>query len=225
MPLHHQRCVFGYFVITDSLALFRDGFIYYVSNRLNQYLERFRKDKKLEILNRQLGELYTHDPLTGLYNRFGHEKTSVPLVEKNRAEGKNSIVVFADINRMKYINDQFGHLQGDLALRAVADSLRQAAPADWIISRFGGDEFILVGSCAGRDEAEERIQALRDQIDAKEKRMSLPYRLRASFGYFLVSPESHDPLSRYLSLADEAMYADKKESYEKDGLGERPSRK
>ena len=55
--------------------------------------------------------------------------------------------MFIDINRMKLINDYYGHLQGDIAIKVVADVIKKCISENWLPIRFGGDEFLVVGQC------------------------------------------------------------------------------
>ncbi len=84
----------------------------------------------------------------------GCDTLAIPYLQKCQREGKTSAIVFADVNRMKMINDKYGHLQGDLALCTVAEAIKKTLPKDWIAVRYGGDEFIMVGACEDMAEAE-----------------------------------------------------------------------
>ena len=223
MPLHYHQYVFGYLVLRDRLDLQKDGTIYYAASRINEYLERFRKTKKMELMNRQLVDLYTRDALTGLYNRLGLEQLALPLLQKNRRSGRNSVLFFADINRMKVINDRFGHLQGDLAIRAIADSLRETFPSEWPVCRFGGDEFLVIGTCESGEQAEKYIAGVRDTVRSKAERLALPYSLAASIGYTLIAPDSQKTIEDFISDADHQMYEHKKAWHEGNDVSGTPT--
>jgi diguanylate cyclase (GGDEF)-like protein len=84
------------------------------------------------------------DPLTGLYNRRSLEQMLELELDKARRLGYPVGLLFTDIDRFKSVNDQFGHLQGDKVLGAVARCLRRALRKTDVLARFGGDEFVAL---------------------------------------------------------------------------------
>lgn len=77
---------------------------------------------------RKLQEIYMTDFLTGLYNRTGCEKILFSFISDEKEAGRNTMLIFVDINNMKVINDDYGHLNGDLAIKATADAMRRSLP-------------------------------------------------------------------------------------------------
>ncbi|MCI2048860.1 MAG: GGDEF domain-containing protein [Lachnospiraceae bacterium] len=215
MPLHYRQYSFGYMMVPDNLEPEISGDLYQIAYRLDEYLERYRHNKRLELMNRRLSALYAKDSLTGRCNRFGFRKEAEEIRETGRQQHRNTALIFADINRMKYINDEYGHLQGDLAIRTIADALTFACPPGWVICRFGGDEFIAYGLC-DEEEAEKIICAARERIAERAARMSLPYPLSASFGLCMIAPEADGTMDSYISLADSRMYTDKQKCHNEE---------
>ena len=100
----------------------------------------------------ELRERAARDPLTGL----GHHATFYAEVPKARAaalDGRRVVVLLADVDGFKAINDTRGHAAGDDVLRAVAGVLRSVAPAHGKAYRIGGDEFAILFECSGEAEA------------------------------------------------------------------------
>ena len=153
------------------------------------------------------------DSLTGLKNRTGYDALAVPYLQKCQQEGKLGSMIFADINRMKLINDKYGHLQGDIALCTVADAIKQTMPPGWIAVRFGGDEFIMVGSCTNKHEAEDLKEKLAINLKRIIAERNLCFPLSASFGSVVMDPEENYSLEEYLRKADEAMYVMKQKAH------------
>ena len=164
-------------------------------------------------LNKMLTEVSMTDALTGLKNRAGYDSLAVPYLQKCQREGKLGTMIFADINRMKLINDRYGHLQGDYALCTVAEAIKRTMPADWIAVRFGGDEFIMVGECASHEEAEGLKQSLAANLNQIKKERDLCFPLTASFGAVVMNPNEDYSLEEYLRKADEAMYVMKQKAH------------
>lgn len=217
LPLHYRDYVFGYIVMKDSMSMVEDKSMHTWLERLDQNLEQFRQNSRMNILNIELKKLYIRDPMTGLYNRFGQETVAGPFVKELKKKGSDGIVIFADINRMKTINDMYGHLQGDLAIRTVANAIKENIPEGWMAIRYGGDEFLAVGECAdgtgtGR-EAEEVKDKILHGLEAMQKKMLLPYRLSASIGYQLIDSSSSETLDEYINAADGEMYIHKQEMH------------
>lgn len=102
------------------------------------------EQKKVEKLNRNLKELSIKDPLTNLYNRrYFHEILDVHIKD---AEATNSplSLAFFDIDCYKEINDTYGHLVGDVVLKSISEILVQTVNGNGIVSRFGGEEFVIL---------------------------------------------------------------------------------
>lgn len=100
--------------------------------------------KKLEDERRTLKNLATIDSLTGLYNRRAFVDLSTQLfLSLEKEQGSVSVFVI-DLDNFKTINDRYGHLVGDKALRHVSDTLAELSRRVDILSRYGGDEFVLV---------------------------------------------------------------------------------
>ena len=85
-----------------------------------------------------------HDGLTGLYNRSFFERTTSRSINRASRTGEKLALLFLDLDRFKIVNDVFGHAAGDEIIRVVADRLRNRLRASDIVSRRGGDEFMIL---------------------------------------------------------------------------------
>lgn len=90
-------------------------------------------------LQNKLSAMALTDQLTGLPNRHAFFKRARPLIEA----GQKGVLVLADADQFKRINDTYGHAAGDVCLCAIATFLRQMAPPDSILARIGGEEFAV----------------------------------------------------------------------------------
>lgn len=143
-----------------------------------------------------------HDNLTGLYNRrFLEEEMSRLDTERNLPIS----LIMGDVNGLKLMNDVFGHESGDLLLKEVAESLKHACRNDEIISRQGGDEFVIL--LPGADEEEARGIVERIKGNLSEKRIH-QLELSVSFGIG-VKTSTGENLQETLNSAEEAMYREK----------------
>ena len=150
------------------------------------------------------------DALTGLPNtRFMFLHLSRELARADRLAAEVSLLVM-DLDDFKEINDTFGHHIGDRALREVATVLRTAIRPYDICVRYAGDEFIVVLSGCGRDEAETKRQELQHAVDNVELEVHPDLRipLMVSVGA-AVFPHDGNSYEALLAKADSRMYRDK----------------
>lgn len=159
--------------------------------------------------HRRLYELSVLDDLTGLYNRRYLIKCLETETNRSGRRGKNFALAFIDLDNFKRVNDTMGHLEGDQVLSGVAKILKTGVRSYDIVSRFGGDEFVLVFPETRRDEAEARMSELEIHL----KIFSEPY---AHLGFAVswgVSESGNRTVAEMLALADEMLYSKKKKSY------------
>jgi len=208
-PIHFQDRSIGYCVIKNSTYLLEHYFLYTWLNTLNSTIENIRQKRTLNAINDKLNALYMRDFLTDLYNRFGYEKKALPLYHKNCEEGKETFVIFFDMDRLKYINDCFGHNHGDLAIITLANTLKKYSPKDALAIRYGGDEFLIIGTFAGLDNLNELIGKITNELAEKTRLSNLPYDFSVSFGFEIAPSNSKMPLDIFVEKADANMYLDK----------------
>lgn len=157
-----------------------------------------------------------YDHLTKLPNRHWLMTTLQQRIAEARGSQRNFAVMFLDLDRFKYINDTFGHAVGDVLLRQVADQFkgiccrRKDQGVPMFISRFGGDEFVIVGDMAQGDESlrnAEEILALLDQSFTVNEHK---FHITGSIG-IAVFPQDGETSEDLIKNADAAMYKAKRE--------------
>ena len=214
VPLHIRDESIGYFVVRDNTKIIKDFYLNSLTRHVSSGLERARQNVRLESLNRLLADISVRDELTGLYNRMGYEKIVIPYLDEMRKNRQKAVIMVADINRMKVINDKYGHLQGDTAIKIVANVIRSSVPMSWKAVRYGGDEYVVIGDYEGD------IDKIRNEIVTKAGRVSqdldLPFLLSVSVGYVVIDPDNTLGNEEYFRMADEAMYEMKKEAHRND---------
>lgn len=214
VPLHIGAESFGYFVVKDRQKIIKDFYLNSLTRHIASGLERARQNIRLENLNRILADISVRDELTGLYNRMGYEKIVIPYLDELRSARIKSIIMVADINKMKTINDRYGHLQGDTAIKIVAKVINSNIPSNWKAVRYGGDEYVIIG----RYDNDLNVDDIKNVIIEKCKRvsqdLSLPFVLGVSVGYVVIDGENTLGNEEYFRMADEAMYEMKQRSHE-----------
>lgn len=146
------------------------------------------------------------DALTGLLNRRGIEERAEALLKYN-SPTHPLVVVIADIDYFKAINDRLGHAAGDEALRRFADHLRVSIRAQDVAGRLGGEEFLLLLPDTDAEHAERLVDAIQAGVSNAVGGVHGLTRVTASFGMTV----AHDgqPLSSALARADAALYRSK----------------
>lgn len=147
---------------------------------------------------RQLHELAQLDPLTGALNRRGMEQKAVPLLDRVTATHPVSLLCL-DFDDFKLINDTQGHAAGDRLLRWAVQTALLALPADALVARIGGDEFIIV--LPG-------LPAAAAAVAGDRLRTALAARVGVSCGA-ATAPDDGADLETLVAVADERLYADK----------------
>ena len=156
-----------------------------------------------EEMRRELVRVSSTDKLTGLYNRTCFENYLVEVLPK--MEFPVSIVT-GDCDGLKYINDTYGHQDGDRYIRMCADAISRCMPDDAVMFRTGGDEFIVLLPSCSFVTAEALISAV------KRLTSSIPFKDRSlsiSLGCSTLETSSSD-VTAAIKASDDAMYQDKK---------------
>ncbi|MBQ7146176.1 MAG: diguanylate cyclase [Lachnospiraceae bacterium] len=127
--------------------------------------------------------MINHDALTGIGNRKSCDQYLEAMVMK--ADPQNPFYLYmADIDAFKYINDTYGHVEGDQALRITAQALRESVePYHGFVSRFGGDEFLFVLEKENNSDPEAFIRSIGRNLERACRREGLSYTLQLSIGY------------------------------------------
>jgi two-component system cell cycle response regulator len=149
------------------------------------------------------------DELTGLYNRRGFLRIGHHQGELACREGRRVIVIFADMDGLKGINDLYGHAAGDAAIRDLAYILQSSLRGADIVARIGGDEFVILTTIQQDDCAKALIERLDRQVNAFNREHSREYVLKVSFGVSVVEPHERVDLAEVIKRADLEMYREK----------------
>ena len=158
---------------------------------------------KLRISQKSLSYLSTHDTLTRLYNRLFFE-TEFKRLEKSRLFPIS--IIMADIDRLKDVNDTFGHPTGDKVLINVASLFSEVFRQEDIVSRFGGDEFVILLPSTDALIAKKIIKRIKKQISSyNRKHVDLP--INISMG--VSTANQGESLKEHLKNADKLMYQEK----------------
>lgn len=160
---------------------------------------------QLEASRCELERLALEDPLTRLANR---RAAMAQLAAWSAAPDAPVCLAIADIDFFKRVNDRLGHDGGDASLAHFAAMLRRMVPADWLVARIGGEEFLIAARTGDFATFAARIEALRVAVaETPLITPSGPWRLTASFGLAERGPE--ETPDRLITRADRALYSAK----------------
>lgn len=166
------------------------------------------------IKNRQLlqkaYDLSMYDKLTGIYNRTYFEEIFIDFQNRAFTQSKRFSLVIVDLNYLKKINDTYGHIVGDAALRTFTEEVRKHLSATDVFARFGGDEFIVILDNTTSEMAQQKF----DAISSHFENVNMDYNgilvpIQFSYGTSEAPAESMI-LDILVKFADERMYQNKK---------------
>ena len=219
-PVHHLQYFLGYFIVNPKLAergqLHIKSWLVSISTILVNWFFR----NQLTDTVSELEYLYQTDMLTGLYNRRGYYRFFETYYEECRAAGTELAVFLIDMNGMKYVNDHYGHAEGDFCLCTIAEAMRLSASDDEICIRTGGDEFVVLAKHYDHVKEFTYTSLVREKIENLRQIGGKHYPIDVSIGCYRCVPNPDGVASiqseaeYYLGKADEAMYIEKQASKE-----------
>lgn len=224
LPLFSNDGHFG-FIALDKNAT--DGFVYetfreQISSTLKSQMllnERRKAEeelnlaiKDLEKLNGELRSIYVIDELTGLLNRRGFMIHGGDLYKSAIKTGEKFIFLFGDLDELKLINDTYGHKEGDAALIAAGNILKNSIGDDGIAARLGGDEFTaIVTHKSTLEEINELKEYIMCNFNNYNSSSCKPYEIHMSIGFSTCTSQSNVTFESIIDEADKKLYENKHE--------------
>jgi len=183
-----------YFLVLDALT--------HLSNKVIEELEEARKE---------LEDQSNRDFLTGLYNRRYFNEISKSFMRIAWREKRFSAIISLDIDNFKRINDTYGHDVGDIVIKKLADIMRETVRKSDIISRFGGEEFIILLPFTDLQGAYKTAEKLRKNVQNNKLRLEdgTILQFSVSIGVDAIL-ESDNSIEEALKRADNALYEAKR---------------
>ncbi|WP_448517806.1 sensor domain-containing diguanylate cyclase [Pseudothermotoga sp.] len=180
-----------------------------LANVLGIIFNRLELENELREKNQLLEHMSYHDTLTNLPNRRLLEEFAEKMLTLAKRENKPLSIPFMDLDKFKPINDVYGHQVGDEVLKLVARRLEKFARSSDTISRYGGDEFVILAYDCAKQDAKAFAERLIKAIEEPMKIDQLVLQLSASVG-IATFPEDGDELTKLIRIADERLYMAKK---------------
>ena len=153
----------------------------------------------------------THDMLTGLNNRYALDSFAAEKMRlyQSGINGQKTLwFIMMDVNDFKYINDEFGHIEGDEALKRVGESLKKVGSkhTGLFLSRFGGDEFAAIYETRGEASVKILCEQIKETLIEDNRDLAYPLTIGVGFAKY---KGADMPLDMLYDLADKALYIDK----------------
>jgi len=180
-----------------------------VTNTISMGVGGFINMRYQNSLTKKVSDMFKTDALTGLYNRLGFSNAFEEIKDNQKLWGKDITVVMSDLDGLKYINDNFGHAEGDNAIKTAAEALKKACPENAICVRFGGDELfsVIIGECS----IDAIILGIERFLEAYNRGSDKEYSVIASVGGNTFILDENFDMKYALRKADEEMYNMKRE--------------
>lgn len=209
--LHQKRHNFGYSVFQYDEGKVPSRCFVQTNVLLSVALENFYRRRELLSLYEERRISSITDMMTGLLNRRG-------LVERLEPEwkgmvGRSIAFVCIDMDRLKKINDTYGHAAGDFAIRLLGRAIRHVLPGDALGARIGGDEFIVFLPDVGEKEAEGFVFKLNEELLRLNQEEKRSFQVMASAGFRVIQLKDEVGIEGCIQESDKALYKIKEERH------------
>jgi diguanylate cyclase (GGDEF)-like protein/PAS domain S-box-containing protein len=191
--------------VSNSFSLVRDS-----NNRPLHFIFQVQDITERKRAEAAIQTLSLADELTGLYNRRGFLAFCKQHLQTIRRTNKGIVMVYADLDGLKGINDSFGHTEGDRALVKAAELLKETFRSSDVLGRLGGDEFTILAAVDPDGGREKLLERLHEKFDNYNALRVSPYSLSISVGVAQLDPEANESMEDLMAAADAAMYENKR---------------
>ncbi|MBF0572074.1 MAG: GGDEF domain-containing protein [Candidatus Omnitrophica bacterium] len=164
---------------------------------------------QLKVAELKMREFALNDMLTGLYNRRGFLTFADKLMKLSDRAKRGLILIYADLDNLKQINDDHGHEAGDRALVCIADVLKETFRNSDVIGRVGGDEFAILALEAKAESLDVLHKRLNENLKRTKYNVDSIDKLTFSLGLIYYNPEKPQTIEELLRRADVLMYEEK----------------
>jgi len=213
MLLHQRENAYGYALFHYRPGAVPSNYFQHWNIVLSGALSNMHKRNELMLLYEERRLSSITDVMTRLLNRRGLEEQLAPVWQRLCARKENVAFVSFDMDRLKQINDTYGHQAGDYAIRLTANAIRRAAPKDAILARVGGDEFLAVLPRANMQDAERYMGDFANELKALNDMEDRAFNVEASCGAVVFRLNDLSTIEECIQKSDEAMYREKEKHH------------
>ena len=206
-PLYYRDRSLGY--VAMELGIGTGSVLYPVLMLLNGALMSLYLQTNIKRSAATIERMAVKDIMTGLLNRRGYMDRAPAMLEQARKEGRIFALISADMDRMKAINDQYGHLKGDEAICRMGKALQCLEKYGMIPVHISGDEFLAYGIVSSAEEAWNMASRVKEELKRMEQEDPWICSISTSIGVYAAVPGEEDSIDTYMTMADRSMYAEK----------------
>ncbi|MGN0482173.1 MAG: GGDEF domain-containing protein [Lachnospiraceae bacterium] len=220
-PLFFNEMVYGMLLCDMSESVYENG--EFMANQMssaakmitllksNEKIQQQLEDNlaTLRNYNIQLDTISKSDPLTGILNRRGFYSEAEKCLQECRRDGKNLLVIYADMNNLKIINDRYGHDEGDFSLKLIGETLLNFVKGKGFAGRIGGDEYACALIYEQLGDGTEFLDMLYRWFDKYNHESEKEYTITISAGCYMIKTTDMITLKEAMQQADEKLYVRK----------------
>lgn len=206
-PLYYRDRSLGY--VAMDLGNGTGSALYPVLMLLNGALMSLYLQTNIKRSAATIERMAIEDIMTGMLNRRGYMERAPILLEQAKTEGKVFALLSADMDRMKEINDKYGHLAGDEAICRMGKALRCLEKEGITPVHISGDEFLAYGIVNEPEEAGKMISQVNEELKKINEEDPWICDISASIGIYAAVPQKEDNIDIFMTMADRSMYAEK----------------
>ena len=206
-PLYYRDRNLGY--VAMNLGNGTGSALYPVLMLLNGALMSLYLQTNIKRSAATIERMAIEDIMTGMLNRRGYMDRAPLLLEEAKKEEKIFALLSADMDHMKDINDQYGHLTGDEAICRMGRALKGLKEHGMTPVHISGDEFLAYGILNDSDEAGKLVPYVNEELTRINEEDPWICNISASLGVYAAVPRTDDNIDIFMTMADRAMYADK----------------
>lgn len=206
---HFTNMVMGYCIFQPEIDIDEYEKMHTMMVTIASALGNFHSRIRIKSMNEELQKLSQRDYMTGLFNRRGFFERIEKIISDGEHIGSTLLLISADLDSLKYINDTFGHSEGDNAIITVGNALVSSSLHSRLCARFGGDEFcvaILVRNVNPENVYADFKSRFLEALEEYNRNSDKPYSVRASIGCSYALIDGTIALEKMISSADEKMY-------------------
>lgn len=194
------------FRLFDYVHLFSVSAIFFLVFFIIIVLYSYSLTAKIEQGRAKLAQERNIDALTGLLNRRALLERATHMLRTNSAQGCEFVVMFADLDGFKAVNDTHGHHVGDRVLAAVATRIAETVRGVDLVARYGGDEFILILPATTKEAGELVARRVRQVINDYARENGIDFGVSIGMGRY---PDHGADVEAVIAAVDQAMYRSK----------------
>lgn len=213
--LYYSDNNFGYIIQRNSYFALQSELAFSWVINVGNAIENIKKLMLTKQMVEKLNTMWMYDTLTNIYNRGGFFHHAETLLEDLKNSGEQCYLIFIDLDGLKAINDRMGHEAGDAYISSMASILKRTFSEkdgdSAIYMRYGGDEFVVFGKCAGSEYASHVVRRVNQNIDAFNS--TAGYQISCSIGMSIHEAGHITDLNTLIEEADKKMYEAKRKKH------------